>query len=212
MDPQKNPQTPTQDDDQRPAALHMPADSDSPEVTVDFSQTAPGAAPAAQTDGGSTDMPSLGVEPAAPAAGVPAGAQTAAGNDPFGTSQAPANDPNGAANGMPPVAAGPGIPGMGATDPAQAQAPLQDPYASPNSATQMPVADQPLSSFPGPSDPGAVNPPSSQNQSFGAPADQQSPVPPTAPVSSVKADKKTIAILGVVAMVLIAAISILVFM
>jgi hypothetical protein len=76
----------------------------------------------------------------------------------------------------------------------------QDPYATP--APQVPA---PAIQNPQPFDT------QTQPQPLGQP-DANQGVPPTAPAPATKADKKTVIILGVVAVVLVAAIAVLIFL
>lgn len=197
MDPQKNPQSPTQDNaDQQPAAIQMPqGGAPSSEVTVDFSQDASASAPGTVQP----DAAAGGFSPAGSDSSVSAASPDGGGtfSDPSAVSRPDDQDTqmNVPATDSTPD---PGLGGnAGSPLPQTPAQPPADPYASPS--VQPAAGDFP--------DTGAeTQPPLNPADSSGA------GVPPTAPVPASKADKKTVMILGVVAVVLILAIAVLFFM
>jgi hypothetical protein len=204
MDPQKNASNPApypdgqvplgaQDNGQQPVAA-QPARDASQEVMVDFSQGQETTPAESSRPGGLGNMPSI--TPEAPA---PGGVPIATDNN--GLEQPAASQPQ---FGQPAP-----MPGQGSPTPS-----AQDPFAS----TQP---GQPDGAFPAPAGApqggiGTQPPQPAAQQPLGNPApafdQQQSAVPPVAPVPTGKGDKKTIFILAGVAVVLIVAIAVLILM
>jgi hypothetical protein len=206
MDPQKNATNSTpfdegqalssQDGAQQPAVPPQPQDGGQ-EVTVNFNQDQ--GIPQATRPGGLGNMPSITPDPSQQQAGVQSPAASQPGFDQ--SSSAGFGQPAPAA----PLQFDPTAPvAPGAQPPLQPQ----DPYGP---AAPAPQPGQP---FPPAIDPAAQSPAVStpEQPQFGQtdPA-QQSAVPPVAPVPGVKADKKTIIILAAVAVVLVTAIAVLIF-
>lgn len=181
------------------------------EVTVDFNQDAQNAGqPATQpsTSFGMGGMPSIGSDVPGAAPGGPAGPG-------FGGPAQPDGMP-GQGMGQAPLA-GPADGGFGAA-PGAGPAPMGQPGG-------LPPQGDPGFGAPGagavPQQPGSPAAPGGFGAQPGQPQPQQAAfmnpdpqpaVPATAPATSVKADKKTIMILACVAVVLIAAIAVLLFM
>jgi len=199
------------------------------EVTVDFNQDAQNAGqnPTQPTDAFAPGaMPSLNGE-SPQNTGYAPGQPDQLGATPAGPSAPGAGGTSGTGLGDPmgqPSSAAPGtadLPPIGAPAAGPAGAAGFDPAAGQPMPSAMPPADNFQNSagpaFGAPADAGAQpqppQPPAGQPGSQLFQADTQAPaIPPTAPTPGVKADKKTIFILAGVAVVLIIAIAVLIFM